>query len=67
MGVKQILKKVVPEKIKFYIRLQLSRIRYRSLIKTTQKHYEELIENQKYYNIIRIYCFCKYYIYRQIK
>ncbi len=45
MGVKQILKKVVPEKIKFYIRLQLSRIRYRSLIKTTQKHYEELIEN----------------------
>lgn len=47
MGVKKILKKVVPEKIKFYIRLQLNRIKYRSLIKTTQRHYEEVIENLK--------------------
>ena len=47
MGVKKKLKKVVPEKIKFYIRLLLNRIKYRSLIKTTQRHYEEVIENLK--------------------
>lgn len=47
MGLKQILKKIVPEKIKFYIRLQLNRIKYRNLIKITQNHYKEVIKNLK--------------------
>lgn len=47
MVVKKILKKIIPEKVKFNIRLLLNRIKYRNLIKTTQNHYKEVIENLK--------------------